>query len=131
MITGAHSIIYSKNAQADRAFLRDILRLDYVDAGDGWLIFGLPPSELAVHPSDENDRHEFFFIVRDIKAFLHDMKGHRISCSTVEDRGWGFLTRLTLPGGGQIGVYQPRHAQPKPMSRLPASKKGKRKRRPS
>ena len=131
MITGAHSIIYSKNAQADRAFLRDILRLDHVDVGDGWLIFGLPPSELAVHPSAENDKHEFFFIVRDIKAFLKDMKGHRISCSTVEDRGWGLLTRLTLPGGGQIGVYQPRHEQPASMGRLPASKKGKRMRRPS
>ena len=123
MIIGAHSIIYSKNSQADRVFLRDVLKLDYVDMGDGWLIFGLPPAELAVHPSHENGKHEFYFMVKDIDAFIQDMKAHQIVCSLVENRDWGLLTHLTLPGGGQIGVYQPRHARPKSIRHRSASKK--------
>ena len=115
MINGAHSIIYSKNPEADRAFLRDVLKLPNVDVGDGWLIFGLPPSEVAVHPSETNDRQELFFMCDDIEVFLAAMKGHQITCGKVENLGWGLLTRLTLPGGGQLGVYQPRHARPEPM----------------
>jgi hypothetical protein len=116
MITGAHSIIYSKNPEADRAFLRDILKLTKVDVGHGWLIFGLPPAEVAVHPSDKNDEHEFYLMCDDIKVFATQMKKNCIACGPVDDQGWGLLSRLTLPGGGKLGVYQPRHARPEPMS---------------
>jgi len=116
MIIGAHSIIYSKNPDADRAFLRDVLQLTNVDVGQGWLIFGLPPAEVAVHPSDENDGHEFYLMCDDIEAFAAQMKKSGIACTPVDDQGWGLLSRLTLPGGGELGVYQPRHARPAPMS---------------
>src|SRR3954468_6626920 len=115
MIIGAHSIIYSTNPEADRAFLRDVLQLPHVDAGHGWLIFGLPPAEVAVHPSDKNDLHEFYFVCEDIQDFVAAMKSRGISCDQVQDQGWGVLTHITLPGGGQLGVYQPRHARPKSM----------------
>jgi len=113
MITGAHSIIYSRNPDADRALLRDVLGLPHVDVGGGWLIFGLPPAEVAVHPSDENDVHELFLMCDDIKAFASAMGKRNIDCGPVLDRGWGLLAELTLPGGGKLGVYQPRHARPK------------------
>ena len=112
MLSGAHSIIYSKNADADRAFLKDVLALPSVDVGGGWLIFGLPPSEVAVHPSDGNDRHEFYLMCDDVKAFVGDMAKHGARCGPIQDQGWGMLTQLTLPGGGTLGVYQPRHARP-------------------
>jgi hypothetical protein len=115
MITGAHTIINSTNPEADRAFLRDVLKLTSVDVGGGWLIFGLPPSEVAVHPSDKNDVHEFFLMCADVEAFITEMKKHGIACGQVQDQRWGLLTHLTLPGGGKLGVYQPRHARPKPM----------------
>ena len=115
MITGAHSIIYSRNSEADRAFLRDTLKLTHVDLGHGWLIFGLPPAEVAVHPSDKNGVHEFYLMCADIEAFVAEMKKHKISCLPVQDQRWGLVTRLTLPGGGQLGVYQPRHVRPKAM----------------
>jgi len=116
MITGAHSIIYSKNPEADRAFLRDVLRLPNVDVGQGWLIFGLPPAEVAIHPSDENNQHEFYLMCDDIEAFVTQMKKSGIDCGAVDDQGWGLLSQLALPGGGKLGVYQPRHARPEPMS---------------
>jgi hypothetical protein len=116
MITGAHSIIYSTNEEADRRFLRDVLKLTHVDVGDGWLIFGLPPAEVAVHPSEHNDVHEFYFMCDDVQAFIAQMKKRRIACDPVQDRGYGLFTRLTLPGGGKLGVYQARHARPKAMS---------------
>jgi hypothetical protein len=116
VIIGAHSIIYSKNPDADRAFLRDVLRLTNVDVGGGWLIFGLPPSEVAVHPSDKNNIHEFYLMCDDVDAFVAEMRKHDITCGPVENQGWGLLTQITLPGGGTLGVYQPRHARPKAMS---------------
>jgi catechol 2,3-dioxygenase-like lactoylglutathione lyase family enzyme len=113
MISGAHAIIYSKDADADRAFLRDVLGLDYVDSGGGWLIFGLPPSEIAVHPThDTGGTHEVYFLCDSIDAFVNDMKARGIPCDPVAALGWGQLTRITLPGGGGIGVYEPRHARP-------------------
>jgi hypothetical protein len=131
MITGAHSIIYSKNPQADRAFLKDVLGLPHVDVGDGWLIFGLPPSEVAVHPSEKNDIHEFYLICADIRAFVARVTARGLGCSPVRDMGWGRLTQVSLPGGGTLGVYEPRHARPKsvgvsrkkPARRAPARKK--------
>ena len=116
MITGAHSIIYSTNPDADRAFLRDVLRFPNVDVGGGWLIFGLPPAEVAVHPSDKNDVHEFYLMCDDIEALVADMKKRNIASSPVQNLGWGLLTQITLPGGGRLGIYQPRHARPGAMS---------------
>ena len=115
MIIGAHSIIYSKEPDADRAFLRDVLRLPSVDVGGGWLIFGLPPAEVAVHPADANDVHEFYLMCDDVEALIAEMKRRGIACGPVHDQGWGLLTQVTLPGGGKLGVYQPRHARPKTM----------------
>ncbi len=112
MITGAHTILYSIDPEADRAFLRDVLGFPHVDAGDGWLIFGLPPSEVAVHPAEENDHHELYLMTDDVEALVADMARRGIETSPVADRGWGLLTQLTLPGGGKLGVYQPRHASP-------------------
>jgi hypothetical protein len=114
-ITGAHSIIYTTNPEADRSFFRDILKLSKVDVGDGWLIFGLPPSEVAFHPSSGNEGHEFYLLCDDINSFVSEMKNHNINCSAVQNMGWGMLSQLTLPGGGTIGVYQPRHKRPKAM----------------
>jgi hypothetical protein len=129
MITGAHAIIFSKKPEADRAFLRDVLRLTHVEVGHGWLIFGLPPAEVAVHPSEKNDVHELYLMCDDVGALIHEMSEHGIDCEDVRDLGWGLLTQLTLPGGGKLGVYQPRHARPKAMT---ASKEAaKRTRRPA
>ncbi len=115
MIIGAHSIIYSKNPHADRAFLRDVVGLPSVDVGEGWLIFGLPPAEVAVHPSNENDVHEFYLMSDDIEALIGAMQERGITCAPAQNQGWGVLTQVTLPGGGKLGIYQPRHARPKAM----------------
>ena len=116
MIIGAHSIVYSMSPEADRAFLRDVLKLPTVDVGGGWLIFGLPPAEVAVHPSDRNDVHEFYLMCDDVAAFVAAMEKRGFGCSAVQNQGWGLLTQVTLPGGGKLGVYQPRHPRPKPVS---------------
>ena len=116
MLIGAHSVIHSTNPHADRVFLRDVLKLPSVDVNDGWLIFGLPPAEVAVHPSNKNDLHEFYLMCADIEAFVAEMKRHDIACGPVQNQGWGLVTQIALPGGGKLGVYQPRHARPKSMS---------------
>ena len=115
MITGAHSILYSKDPDADRTFLRDVLGLPHVDVGHGWLIFGLPPAEVAIHPAEETDRHELYLMCDDIRAFVAETTSHGIECGPVRDEGWGLLSQLTLPSGGKLGVYEPRHARPEPM----------------
>jgi hypothetical protein len=115
MLIGAHSVIYSTNADADRAFLRDVLKLPNVEAGDGYLIFGLPPAEVAVHPSDKNDAHELYLMCDDVEALIAEMKQRDIGCTPVQDEGWGLLTRVTLPGGGTLAIYQPRHPRPTVM----------------
>jgi hypothetical protein len=112
MITGAHCIIYSTNAEADRRFLRDVLAFSSVDAGEGWLIFALPPAEVAVHPAGEDGVHELFLVCDDVRAFVAKMAQHGIECGPAGDHPWGLLTYLTLPGGGRLGVYQPKHARP-------------------
>ena len=112
MIIGAHTIINSTNPDADRAFLRDVLKFPSVDVGGGWLIFGLPPAEVAVHPSDENDVHEFYLMCDDIHGFVADIVKRKIRCDPIQDLGWGLLTRVVLPGGGRLGIYEPRHARP-------------------
>ena len=112
MINGAHSIIYSANPEADREFLRDVLGLPHVDAGGGWLIFGLPPAEVAIHPADKNDVHELYLMCRDLEVLLQTLAQRQIESTPVQDQGWGLVTHVSLPGGGRLPIYQPRHARP-------------------
>ena len=110
MIFGAHVIVYSKDATADRAFFRDVLGFPSVDAGHGWLIFALPPAEVAVHPAEENDRHELFFMCDDLNAEILALWDKGVRCSEVQEEKWGSITRIRLPGGGEVGLYQPKHS---------------------
>lgn len=109
MISGAHIIVYSKNADADREFFRDVLELKSVDSGRGWLIFALPPTEAAVHPGEKNNQHELFLICDDIEAATERLESHKVKCTPISEERWGRLTRITLPGGGNVGLYQPKH----------------------
>ena len=118
-INGAHFLIYSRDADADRAFLRDVLGFRPVDAGEGWLIFALPPSEIAVHPSDgdftqDHAGHEMLGIVLylmcdDVRAVVADLTSRKVGCAQVAEAPWGFYTVVRLPSGGSIGLYQPTH----------------------
>lgn len=112
MIDGAHVILYSRDAEADRTFFRNVLKFDHVDVGHGWLIFKLPPAEVAVHPSDENDLHELYLMTDDLDLEIVRLRKAGVACEPVSTQGWGRLTRITLPGGGKVGLYQPRHARP-------------------
>jgi catechol 2,3-dioxygenase-like lactoylglutathione lyase family enzyme len=112
MINGGHVIIYSKNAEADRAFMRDVLKFSYVDVHGGWLIFKLPPSEVAVHPSDENDMHELYLVTDDLDVEIRTLQKAGTEFETITQQSWGRSTRIKLPGGGTLGLYQPRHARP-------------------
>lgn len=109
MITGAHVVVYSKDPEADRAFFRDVLKFPAVDAGLGWLIFAMPPAEAAFHPSEKNDLHELYFICDDLKATMESLVGQKVKCGPVQEVSWGSLTTIFLPGGGKIGLYQPKH----------------------
>jgi catechol 2,3-dioxygenase-like lactoylglutathione lyase family enzyme len=122
MIHGAHVIIYSRDAEADRAFFRDILGYPFADAGHGWLIFALPPAEVAVHPSDENDVHELFLMCDDVRELIRELTAKNVACSSIDEQRWGSITRVTLPGGGKIGVYQPKHASPISTATQPANR---------
>jgi len=121
MITGAHVVIYSRDAQADRAFFRDVLGFPSVDAGGGWLIFALPPAEVAVHPDERNGRHELYLMCDDVDAVVRMLKSKGVSSRPVQDEGWGLLTSLTLPGGGELGLYQPKHPSPTGAARRQAA----------
>jgi catechol 2,3-dioxygenase-like lactoylglutathione lyase family enzyme len=114
MINGAHVILYSKDAEADRACFRDVLKFPSVDAGHGWLIFALPPSEAAFHDADANanDKHELYFMCDDISATLQELKAQNVKVSGVNKERWGNLATLTLPGGGKVGIYEPKHKSP-------------------
>jgi catechol 2,3-dioxygenase-like lactoylglutathione lyase family enzyme len=109
MISGAHVVVYSKNAEADRAFFRDVLRFKSVDAGHGWLIFAWPPAEAAFHPSDENSRNELYFMCDSLEAEKATLAKKGVKCSEVQEARWGSITKMRLPGGGEIGLYQPKH----------------------
>jgi hypothetical protein len=113
MITGAHVMFFSKDAEADRAFLRDIFKLDHVDAGGGWLIFALPPTEAGVHPSDKNDLTEVYFMTDNLEAEMARLKEKGVACSAPSQQSWGVSTTVTLPSGAALGVYEPRHASPR------------------
>jgi catechol 2,3-dioxygenase-like lactoylglutathione lyase family enzyme len=109
MISGAHVVVFTKKAEADRAFFRDVLGFKSVDAGHGWLIFALPPAEAAFHPSEENDGHELFFMCDDLKVEMTSLAEKGVNCSKVEEARWGSITKVQLPGGGAVGLYQPKH----------------------
>ena len=109
MIFGAHVVVYSKDAEADRAFFRDVLGLASVDAGHGWLIFALPPAELAVHPADQNDHHELYLMCDDLQAEIATLGTKGVPCSDIEEARWGSIAKISLPGGGVVGLYQPKH----------------------
>ena len=113
MINGAHVVIYTKNPEADRAFFRDVLKFTFVDAGHGWLIFAMPPLEAAFHETESNDHHELYLMCDDIAATLKGLRSKNVTVSDVSEQRWGKVAKLTLPGGGKIGVYQPNHPQPK------------------
>ena len=112
MINGAHVIIYSKDVSADRAFFRDILKFPHVDVGNGRLFFRLPDSELAMHESSKNDTHEIWMMTDDIATEIARLKAEGVPCDAIADQGWGIITHISLPGGGKLGLYQPRHARP-------------------
>lgn len=109
MISGAHVILYSKDVEADRAFFRDVLGLKSVDAGHGWLVFALPPGEAAFHPSYENGSHELFFMCESLNAEMASLATKGVGCSAVQEARWGSITKMRLPGGGEVGLYQPKH----------------------
>ncbi|MEV1175235.1 extradiol dioxygenase [Nonomuraea sp. NPDC049784] len=109
MINGAHLIVYSHDADADRAFIRDVLEFPFVDVGGGWLIFKLPPSEVAVHPTGEAEVHELYLTCDDLEQTMDDLRSKNVPLDPVTQQGWGALTTIHLPGGGRLGLYEPRH----------------------
>ncbi len=112
MINGAHVVVYSKDAETDRKFFRDVLGFSSVDAGHGWLIFGLPKAESAFHPAEANDRHELYFMCDNLKTEMEVLRAKGVGCSKVIEEDWGSVTKIPLPGGGEIGLYQPKHPRP-------------------
>lgn len=110
MINGAHVIIYSRDAEADRAFIRDVLGFPDVDAGNGWLIFKLPPAEIAAHPTEGEPRHEFYLMCDDIQTTLESLGARGVQVDVpVTEQSWGLLAAIRLPSGGELPIYQPRH----------------------
>jgi len=112
MIRGAHVVLCSTNAEADRAFFRDVLDYPFVDAGRGWLILALPPAELAIHPANANGGQELFLMCDDVEEFIEQMSESGVACSDLQTERWGVITHITLPGGGALGVYEPTHPSP-------------------
>src|ERR1700676_3267365 len=112
MITGAHIVLYTTDAEADRAFFRDILNFPSVDAGHGWLIFALPPAEAAFHEAEDNARHELYLMCDDLAATLRDLKSKIDPVSAITEQRWGSLATLTLPSGSKLAIYQPKHPSP-------------------
>ncbi|SRR6266481_1406776 len=108
MINGVHALIYAKDADKVRAFLRDVLKFPSVDAGHGWLIFAAPPAELAIHPADRPS-HELYLMCDDIKATMQELAEKGVQCGEVKEAPWGTVTTISLPGGGDLGLYQPKH----------------------
>jgi catechol 2,3-dioxygenase-like lactoylglutathione lyase family enzyme len=109
MISGAHVIVYSKDPDADRAFFRDVLGFNSVDAGRGWLIFALPPAEVAFHPSEHDGRHELYFMCDDLQSEMATLARKSVKCSAVKEERWGSISTIELPSGGEIRLYQPKH----------------------
>jgi catechol 2,3-dioxygenase-like lactoylglutathione lyase family enzyme len=116
VIGGAHVLVYADDAAAARAFFRDVLEWNNVDDGDGWLIFALPPAELGVHPTESADRPsgdvDLYLMCRDVEATIAELREKGVECPPPVDRGFGLVTTLPVPGLGEIGLYQPKHASP-------------------
>ena len=115
MIAATHVLIYAEDAEATRAFLRDVFGFEHVDAGDGWLIFALPPTELGVHPAEPqtSGRHELFFMCDDVERTVEELTAKGVEfVSPIEDQGFGLITHMKVPGAGEIGLYQPKHLSP-------------------
>ena len=119
MIVGAHILLFSQKPELDRAFLRDVLGLRFVDIGHDWLIFALPPAEAAVHPADHEDHHadaghamigaHFYLMCDDLKAYMKSLEAKKVTFAPVTQERWGIKTAIRLPSGGEIGLYQPTH----------------------
>ena len=110
MINGVHALVFSKDAEGVRGFFRDVLGWSSVDAGGGWLIFALPPAELAAHPAEESGSHELYLMCDDIAATVRELEAKGVQfAGPVRDQGFGLLTRIKLPGCGELGLYEPRH----------------------
>jgi catechol 2,3-dioxygenase-like lactoylglutathione lyase family enzyme len=117
VITGVHAILFTRDAEADRAFFRDVLELPSVDAGGGWLIFALPPAELAAHPTDGDAHHELYLMCDDLRATVDELEAKGVKVSReFEQAGFGLLTSLRLPGGSELRLYEPRHPTAQPGS---------------
>jgi hypothetical protein len=112
LITGAHVMIFTRDEDADRAFLRDVLEIPCIDSGGGWLIFKLPPAEMGVHGGDNNDVHQLYLMCEDLDAAIAALAAKGAQCSEPHAASWGRATSIALPGGGKIGMYEPRHARP-------------------
>lgn len=112
VIRGAHLLLYSRDAEADRAFFRDVLGWSYVDAHDGWLIFAQPPAELAVHPAQQSGGCELYLMCDDLEATVAGLVARGVTSGPVTEVGWGLVTHVRLPGGGELGLYEPRHPSP-------------------
>jgi catechol 2,3-dioxygenase-like lactoylglutathione lyase family enzyme len=108
-ISGAHVVVYSRDPEADRAFFRDILDSPHVDAGGGWLIFKLPPAEVAFHPGDDPTSRELYLMCDDLDATVTQLSAAGVRCTVITEARWGRLSSFRLPGGGDIGIYEPRH----------------------
>ena len=123
MIIGAHIMMQSKNDKADKAFFAKVLKLPYVDAGDGRLIFAAPTADIMVHESDEDSVHRLFLMCADMDDFVALMEKNGVAISTPANRGWGTMAEISLPGGGKLHVYQPHHKRPKAVATKSAPKK--------
>jgi catechol 2,3-dioxygenase-like lactoylglutathione lyase family enzyme len=114
MINAVHSILFARDADAARAFFSDVLELESVDAGGGWLIFALPPAELAIHPADEAGGHELYLMTDDLEATVAQLRERGVAiASEPSDQGWGVLASVEVPGFGPLGLYEPRHPVPR------------------
>jgi len=113
VITGVHAVMFTSDADGLRAFLRDVLGFDHVDAGGGWLIFALPPAELAAHPSAGDTRHELYLMCDDVEATVEELQAKGVEFTRpISDEGFGLVTAMRVPGGGELGLYEPRHPTP-------------------
>jgi len=113
VITGVHAVMFTSDADGLRAFLRDVLGFDHVDAGGGWLIFALPPAEIAAHPSAGDTRHELYLMCDDVEATVEELQAKGVEFTRpISDEGFGLVTAMRVPGGGELGLYEPRHPTP-------------------